>query len=91
MGKWTVKDRLARAIEQASNSLPPRYEVSILRNHAFHIEAVRPKEVIRIRVVLDKITEQDEKLVRSARLPDVFTREVWVKKKNRKGFEVIEF
>jgi hypothetical protein len=87
----TVKDRLARAVEQASRSLSPRYEISILRNHVFHVEAIRTKEVIRIRVVLDKMTEQDEKMVRAARLPDIFTREVWVKKRNKKAFEVIEF
>lgn len=87
----TIKDRLARAIEQASRSLAPRYEISTLRNHAFHIEAIRTKEVIRIRIVLDKITEQDEKLVRAARLPEIFTREIWIKKRNKKAFDVVEF
>lgn len=90
MGEWTAKDRLARAIEQAARSLT-RYEVSILRNHAFHIEAVRPKEVIRIRIVLDRMTDQDEKLIRAAKLPDIFSRECWIKKRNRKNFEIVEF
>lgn len=90
MSERAVKDRLSRAIEQASKSLP-RYEVSVLRNHAFHIEAIRMKEVVRIRIVLDKITDQDEKLVRSARLPEIFSREIWVKKRNKKAFETIEF
>ena len=91
MSDRTIKDRLPRAIEQAARNLSPRYEVSALRNHAFHIEAVRPKEVIRIRIVLDKITDQDEKMVKAARLPEIFSREVWIKRRNKKAFEIIEF
>lgn len=91
MRKRDSKDRLTRAIEQAVNSLSPRWEISILKNHVFHIEAIRPKEVIRIRVVLDRITNEDREIVASAKLPDIFTREVWIKRGGRKGFEIIEF
>lgn len=90
MRKRDPKDRLARAIEQAAKSLTPRWEVSILKNHAFHLEAVRPKEVIRIRVVLDKATEKDRAAVALPKLPDNFTREIWIKSHGQKGFETIE-
>jgi hypothetical protein len=94
MSDSPVKQRLDRAMRAAVDSLkccPQKYQVSILNNHVFHIEALRMKEIIRVRVVLDKATEHDITIVRNISLPPIFTKEIWVRHRNSKGFEVIEF
>jgi hypothetical protein len=85
-----IKARIARAIECAGKSLATEWKITFLKNHAFHLEALRKKEVRRIRIVLDKMTAEDEQIVRNEDLPEIFTKEIWIKRKNRKAFKVIE-
>jgi len=41
----------------------------------------------KIRVVLDKISPQDEKTVKEFKLPNICTKEIWCKRLNERGFE----
>ena len=95
MSDFAIKQRLNRAIKSAIKLLdqpPGSYEIILLNNHVFHIEAIRKKEIRKIRVVLDEITEEDEKMVREFSLPEICTKEIWCKKENERGFvtEVVD-
>lgn len=92
MSEEAVKKRIKRAIEAATKCLkypPGRCEVIQLSNYVFHIEAIRKKEICKIRIVLDEITKRDEDLVRNFELPENCTREIWCRKING-SFEVKE-
>ena len=93
MSDFAIKQRLNRAIKSAIKLLdqpPGSYEIILLNNHVFHIEAIRKKEIRKIRVVLDKITEEDEKMVREFSLPEICTKEIWAKKERGREFEIKE-
>ena len=88
-----IKKRQYRAIISAVNflnKLPGTNRIIILNNGPFHIEAIRKKEVRLIRIVLDEITKQDEKVIREFLTPDNFTKEIWLKKYKVRGFKVKE-
>jgi len=59
------------------NNPPGSWDLTILDNHVFHLEAARPREIRRIRIVFDKITAHDIELVRQRELPDICTKEIW--------------
>jgi hypothetical protein len=97
MSEVSAKKQLDRAILAAIKQLEratPRYRVTILKHPVFHIEAIRmtdnPTEVIRIHIVVGKPTDHDIKLVRDARLPEIFTKEIWARRTSGKGFNTIE-
>lgn len=65
----TIKQRLSRAVKAAQRviSYPQssaRIRVIELNNNVFLLEAIRPKEIRKIRVVLDKSAEEDIKLAK---------------------------
>ena len=91
MSDFAIKQRLNRAIKSAIKLLdqpPGSYEIILLNNHVFHIEAIRKKEIRKIRVVLDEITEEDEKMVREFSLPEICTKEIWVKREGGRDFMI---
>lgn len=91
MGDEAIKQRLNRAIKSAIKILEPgNYEIILLNNHVFHIEAIRKKEIRKIRIAIDKITYEDEKLVNEFSLPDICTKEIWLKKEHGREFEIRE-
>jgi len=52
MSDFAIKQRLNRAIKSAIKLLdqpPGSYEIILLNNHVFHIEAIRKKEIRKIR------------------------------------------
>ena len=56
----------------------------------FHIQFCRKKEYRIIRIILDKITEQDKRLCQEWEFNEsVFTKEMWLKKHNECGFDQI--
>jgi len=80
MAEEAKKKRIRRAIRAAMerlNNPPGSWDITILDNHVFHLEAVRLREIRKIRIVLDKITPQDEQLVEQRELPDICTKEIW--------------
>ena len=98
MGDFKSKQRLYRAIHRAAKKIDnPRgtYNIIFPRNSPFHIEAVRntkePKELRKIRIALDVISEKDELCMRSFNLPmQIFTKEIWCDIKGQKDFDVKE-
>jgi hypothetical protein len=89
MPESAVKQRLNRAIRSAVRCLDqPKgsYRIMLQSNGPFHIEAIREKEIRKIRIVLDKVSDHDEKAVREIRLPHVCTKEIWCKKQNERDF-----
>jgi len=87
MAEEAIKKRTRRAIRAAMEDLdnpPGSWDLTILDNHVFHLEAVRPREIRKIRIVLDKITAQDEQLVRQRDLPDICTKEIWCRSSDGK-------
>ncbi len=86
------KKRLARAIRRAADVLTHSdYRVTILRQDGvFSLEAMRKREIRKIRVVLDEILEPEERQVRACRLPDVCTKEIWCKRLNDQDFLIRE-
>jgi hypothetical protein len=87
MTEINIKRRLNRAIAAAAkilNNPPGTAEIIILKNHVFHLEAIRKKEIRKIRITLDQIKKQDEELVLNYPLPENFTKEIWCRKINGK-------
>ena len=79
---YRAKRRIAGILEQSG------YTVMFLENRIFHVEAIRDKEVRKIRVVLDKIREKDIEEVRDYELPLIYTKEIWLKISGEKKFHV---
>lgn len=83
MSDYNIKQRLNRAIKSAIRILEqPGVSCDIIKldNHIFHIEAVRKREIRKIRVVLDEVTESDLSKVQNFSLPEFVTKEIWVKR-----------
>ena len=90
MSEAAVKQRFNRAVRSAMRCIDqPKgsYTLGLLNNGPFHFEAVREREIRKVRIVLDRITPQDERVVRDIRLPGICTREIWCKKQNERGFD----
>jgi len=90
MADLAIKKRLNRAVKSAASLLDrPEYgKVIILDNHVFHIEAIRDKEIRKIRITLDEITDNDINLVKKFELPEICTKEIWCKKRYQKNFVI---
>jgi hypothetical protein len=89
MSEAAVKQRFNRAVRSAMRCIDqPKgsYSLVLLNNGPFHFEAVREREIRKIRIVLDKITAQDERAVRDIKLPGICTKEIWCKKQNERGY-----
>ena len=89
----TDKQRHKRAVNRAIELLekpPADYRVIPLKHHIFHIEAVREKEIRKIRVVLDQVLPEDVNMVREFKFPDVVTKEIWCKKFGSEQFDTKE-
>jgi hypothetical protein len=82
-----IKKRLCRAIAAATRILDnPQGSAAIifLKNSPFHIEYIRYKEIRKIRITLDTITNEDVKLVKNFPLPaSTCTKEIWCRKGNQ--------
>ena len=79
---YRAKKRVARILEQSG------YTVMLLENHIFQIEAIRDKEIRKIRIILDKINEKDLEEVRNYELPLICTKEIWLRMQGEKKFIV---
>lgn len=93
MSEDKFKLRQKRAVKAAIKSLnrpSSSCKVIILDGNVFHLEAIRAKEIRKIRIVLDEITDKDIKIVKEFRLPEVCTKEIWCKKLNRADFSIRE-
>jgi len=94
MSEEAVKQKLYRAINSAASILDKpqgTYRVIRLDGKPFHLEALREKEIRKIRIVLDTISEGDVNLVsNSDKIPNIITREIWCKKFGKIEFEVRE-
>jgi len=79
---YRAKKRVIRILEQSG------YKVMRLDNYIFHLEAIRDKEIRKIRIVFDEIKEKDIEEIRSYDLPQICTKEIWLKKSDEKKFIV---
>jgi hypothetical protein len=87
MSAKSLKQRFKRAIIAAEKTLtypPGSARVIILQNHIFQIEAIRKKEIRKIRIVLDEMKKSDEEIVNAYELPSNCTKEIWCRLKNGK-------
>lgn len=90
MSDFAVKKRLKRAIEAAKEILENPIlgcTVICLNNHVFHLEAIREKEIRKIRITFDEITDEDIRIVKEIKLPEICTKEIWCRKEG-KNFDV---
>ena len=89
MGEEAVKRRLIRAKKMAENILRKSgYEIIPSTNKNFCLVGTRRAEVRMIRIVIDKISDEDKKVVSLFSLPGSCTREIWCKRGNE--FEIVE-
>ena len=94
MSEEAIMKQMNRAIERAMRVLNnPEGACKIIRlndsNCPFHLECCRTskKEVQKIRIALDKVTEEDIELCRDWPLNELhFTKEIWLTKKGQKKF-----
>ena len=89
MAQEAIKRRLNRAIRAAIKNIDTpkgRYSICILPGNPFHIEACKKNEIRKIRIVIDEITPEDEKVVKDFILPETLcSKEIWCRIK--RGFE----
>jgi hypothetical protein len=91
MTERTEKKRLSRAVRRAADVLVnSNYRVTLLQGEVFNLEALREREIRKIRVVLDVIKQEDEQKVRGFRLPGICTKELWCKRYNKPAFFIKE-
>lgn len=87
-----TKQRFYRARKSARNILiQSQYKVNYLDDPVFHIEAIREKELRKIRIVFDEIKEEDIKEVQNYELPPICTKEIWLRKPDKRKFIVKTF
>lgn len=81
--------RFYRARKSARNILvKSQHLVNYLDDPIFHIEAIREKEIRKIRIVFDKIREEDIEIMRNYKLPSICTKEIWLRRLGEKKFIV---
>ena len=91
MAEKTEKKRLSRAVRRAAEILVnSNYRVTLLQGEVFNLEALREREIRKIRVVIDSIKQDDEKKARALRLPGICTKEIWCKRHNEPAFIIKE-
>lgn len=91
MADDTEKRRLNRAIRRAADVLvSSNYSVTFFPGEVFNLEALREREIRKIRVVIDSIGHDDETKVRALRLPGICTKEIWCKRHNESVFFIKE-
>ena len=91
MTERTEKKRLTRAVKRAADVLVnSNYRVTLLQGEVFNLEALREREIRKIRVVTDAIKHDDEQKVRAFRLPGICTKEIWCKRHNEPAFLIKE-
>ena len=82
---------MTRAVKRAADVLVnSNYRVTLLQGEVFNLEALREREIRRIRVVLDAINQDDEQRLRAFRLPGICTKEIWCKRHNEPAFLIRE-
>lgn len=91
MADISNKKRLAKAVKRAADVLvTSNYSVTFLQGEVFNLEALREREIRKIRVVIDSIDHDDERKVRALRVPGICTKEIWCKRFNEHVFLIRE-
>jgi len=91
MSEETVKRRLLRAKRRATDKLiKVGYKIIQSDNNFFCIIATREREIRMIRVVIDKITEQDIEIIKDWQHPGTCSKEIWCKNLGSQNFEIKE-
>ena len=91
MAQKTEKKRLSRAVRRAADVLiNSNYRVTLLQGEVFNLEALREREIRKIRVVIDSIKQDDEQKVRAFKLPGICTKEIWCKRHSEPAFLIKE-
>lgn len=91
MAEKTEKKRLSRAVRRAADVLVcSNYRITLLQGEVFNLEALREREIRKIRVVLDEIKQDDEQMVKRLRLPVICAKEIWCKRHNEPTFFIKE-
>jgi len=89
MTEYALKHRFYRARKSARNILiQSQHKVNYLDDPVFHIEAIREKEIRKIRIVFDEIKKEDIEEMRDYKLPLICTKEIWLRKPGEKKFIV---
>jgi hypothetical protein len=97
MSPEAIKDRFNRAVEQGVKVLtdphsPVKWDnVETLRKSNFHIQASWKNRILKIRIALDRIAENDIRAVQETSCPDNVTKAIWLKRKGCQRFEPREF
>lgn len=91
MADDTEKRRLNRALRRAADVLAnSNYSVTFIQGEVFNLEAMREREIRKIRVVIDIIDQDDERKVRAQDLPTICAKEIWCKRLNESNFHIRE-
>lgn len=90
------KKRRRRAIMRAIKILDNpsgRYQIIRLKGDPFHIEAMGDKEILKIRICIDEISDKDDiQPIKEFILPEFrqdVLRQIWLKEKNERNFKLI--
>jgi len=84
------KRRHRRACERAKTLLespPASYSVFLVKHSVFDVVAWKENEVLALRVVVDKISSEDVRLVREHSFPNGTVKKILKKEHGRESFE----
>lgn len=91
MSDCNTKKRLARAKKRAITILERAgYSVIPSDNGKFCLIGIRGREARLIKVVIDYISENDIKIIKEFPISDIYTKEIWLKRRNDPNFEIKE-
>lgn len=85
----SFKQRHKRAVDRAIfllESPPANYKAYEIKDIVFDVIAIRPSEIVNIRIVLDEISSDDIRVIRESELPDNMIKKVMCKEKDKRGF-----
>ena len=90
MSEEAIKQRKNKAIKRAAESLKDvDYDVILIPNNVFNIHAEREKEIRKIRIVLDEVSDGDLKIVREKIVAEICKKEIWCSEKRKKKFRKV--
>ena len=91
MSDCNTKKRLARAKKRAITILERAgYSVIPSDNGKFCLIGIRGREARLIKVVIDMIKDEEIKALKEFPISEIYTKEIWIKKKDCPSFEIKE-
>lgn len=90
MSEEAIKQRLNKAKRRAINILKEAdFEITVFSDGVFHFQAETEEIIRKVRIVLDKESDNDIKIVSEKIVPNICKKEIWCSEKRKRKFRKI--